>query len=159
MSVLPVCVCVCVWKYISMYDSFNCHLANEMWKHTACSRSSSNADKKKKKLAFWPLCFSVLMLPWTDTNQVPKAEETKKWKVWPDMRSFLCFLISLCYKPPPLLHASACFPLSLFHYASWLALWFLLSHLFAHEGSWTPRHTHTYTPPPVNTFQIFLRPF
>lgn len=83
LSVLPACVCLC----ICMYDSLTCHLVTDTVgseeKRMLCSRTVFVKCTKITEPALWPFCFSVLMLR-TDTNKVPKAEETKKWKVWAD---------------------------------------------------------------------------
>lgn len=76
-----VCVFVSVRERISKYESLSCHLATEKVR-SANKNAVLQAPFQCTELSSWPLCFSTLMLR-LDFNKVPKAEDTKRWKVWP----------------------------------------------------------------------------
>lgn len=96
-----VCVCVFAGECISMCDSLCFHLSTDETVKPE-SKNVSAPFLNIARINFLPLCFSTLMLR-LDINKVPKAEETKKWKVWLDAHllisslwvSLVCVSISL----------------------------------------------------------------
>jgi len=82
-----VCLCVCWIVYWLVWLIQSSESKRGVKIRIPCFKSLY----KRREFSFWPLCFSILMLP-TDTNKVPKAEETKKWKVWLDAHLFICSL-------------------------------------------------------------------
>lgn len=114
-------LCVCGWGVWGVYQTW--------WVSQLSSGSSGSEGSNQEHSVFRHLlnaqnflldllCFSILMLR-MDTNKVPKAEDTKKWKVWPTAHLVMFFsvdLISLCYVSSVNLLSALC------HHASWFAL-------------------------------------
>lgn len=105
------CVCLCLQESIlarMTHSVFTCQQMrqSEVWKQECFCTLLEHCTNKLNlyffKFFFDLLCFSTLMLR-LDFNKVPKAEETKKWKVWLDthllISSLWVSLVCLCVSP------------------------------------------------------------
>lgn len=98
-------MCECMRVPVWMCIWVSCYLATEKVR-SANKNIELQAPFKCTELSSWSFCFSTLTLR-LDSNKVPKAEDTKRWKVWPTGRLVMSSLwISLVYFMiwPPFVH-------------------------------------------------------
>lgn len=117
--------------------------------------------KQKKNLPFDPYAFPSSCCRVRTLIRSLKLKRPKDGRCDQTCARFYVFSSVCVITPPP----PSSTPLHVFLYhcfimpPDWLCGFSCLICLLMRDPEPPATHTHTYTPPPVNTFQIFLRPF